>query len=122
MTARTVEGAAGGDLDGVSALLTAAAEVVERVGLWRRYLWPGAADDADYCEGDPVCLVGALVVAAEASRWGSPRVRVAVKAVARLLGVSTIGVSVWSDAEGRTAAEVAAVLRATVERERGGAR
>jgi len=117
----------------VRVVLDAAAELVERVGLWQGGgYWPGSWV---YCDGDPVCTVGALYVAAG---LGGPdfatdevgnvvgctarSVMTAVdawSAVQRHLG--TDAVHVWSDTPGRTATEVAAVLRATAE-QLGGAR
>jgi hypothetical protein len=47
------------DPDDVYATCTAAAEVIERQGLYRDGFWPGG----DYTAGVPVCLYGAIAVA-----------------------------------------------------------
>jgi len=118
---------------GVRVVLRAAADLVARVGLcppgefWHEF-WPGYDEDRCYRVGDPVSLFGALIVAAEragapwcgdAYWWRRrPRVVAAVLAVARYLGVTATEVAEvggpvweWSAADGRTPAEVAAVLR-----------
>ncbi len=112
-------------------VLGVAADLVEWVGLWPGVYWPGYDEDRGYRAGDPVCLFGAVVVAADptgeprcgdaywfgTSPWWawSPPVVAAVAAVARYLGVTTTdpagGVWAWSAAAGRTAGEVVAVLR-----------
>lgn len=103
-------------------LLTAAADLVERVGLWQDEYWPGALDGGVYCAGDPVCLVGALIVAGGDDTpppfgglaWSF--VTRAADAVRRRLDPTlVVWPEVWSDMPGRTAAEVAAVLRATAD-------
>jgi len=104
-----------------SRLLGVAADLVERVGLWPGDYWPGCAEFSVYCEGDPVCALGALIVA-DAGPGAPPPVELsaaveqACAAVECHLGLSGQGaVPEWADAHGQTAGEVAAVLRATAQ-------
>jgi len=111
-------------------LAAQAADLVERVGLWQGHrCWPGWSGDLGwvYRPGDPVSLLGAVWVAAglggpdldldEAGHVVGSTARAVVTvadawdALARHLG--TDGLDTWSDTPGRTAAEVAAALRAT---------
>ena len=105
----------------VSRLLGAGADLVERVGLWPGDYWPGCAELSVYCEGDPVCALGALIVAEDGPGVSPPVelsavVERACAAVECHLGLSGEGaVPEWADAHGRSAGEVVAVLRATAQ-------
>ena len=103
------------------ALLMAGADVLDQVGLLQGDYWPLADGGRPYCHGEPCCLLGALVVAAgfgddnPGDVLAEPVAMDAIAAVDRVLGLdldplATVGE--WSDQPGRTAAEVAAALRA----------
>lgn len=97
-------------------VLLAAADHCDETGLEQGYYWPAGPR---YTPGDPCCLVGHVLVASGATRLGGGIPDVAACALnalnAHLEATVSRRAAAWSDAPGRTAAEVAAALRAAAE-------
>jgi hypothetical protein len=101
-------------------LLRAGAALIERCGWYRGDYWPGHHLDRPYCEGDPVCALGALYAAAGAIPGHRGRSLDAAKdALAELLGYEPedhAGIPTWNDDPARQAGEVVALLRDAADR------
>ncbi len=108
-----------------AALLRAAADRIDRCGLFQGEYWPIAPGEAPgpYVEGDPCCAHGALAVAAG---WDyAPQADTALDTYWELVTATDalatciqdragepVSVAGWNDHPDRTAAEVTAALRA----------
>jgi hypothetical protein len=101
-------------------LLRAGAALIESCGWYRGDYWPGHDVGYPYCDGDPVCALGALYVAADANPGYGFRYDDAVKsALAEQLGYAPNdhdGVAAWNDTPERSVREVIALLRAAADR------
>ncbi len=107
-----------------AALLRAAADRIDRYGLFQGEYWPitPGGISAGYIPGDPCCALGALAVAAgyddallaDAALDARPELVAATDALTAQLNpcARAAQVSVWNDHPGRTATEVTAALRA----------
>lgn len=91
-------------------VLLAAADLIERNGLHRDELWPGASKGLPRKPGDPCCVMGAIeAVTGVRANIGSPDL---VKRLRRSVGFA---VSIWSDRSAQV--EVVATLRAVATSE-----
>lgn len=116
-------------------LLTAAVKRIEQSGWFQGDLWPNADDFEGYIDSDPCCVIGAVASAAGiedgydvAQQLQQDRsvFAAAVRAIAvelhgarQCAGIGAYDLAGdvvdWNDTEGRTAVEVAAVLRSAGE-------
>jgi hypothetical protein len=66
------------------------------------------------------CQVGAIkgAAAARGMQWNWPLLQAAFNAVADAIGVPTVELTGWNDAEGRTEQQVLGMLRTTAKRQR----
>lgn len=103
-----------------SRLLRSGAVLIERCGWYRGDYWPGHDVDRPYCEGDPVCALGALYAAAGAiPGHGSRLIDSAKDALAELLGYEPddhAAIPEWNDDPARQAGDVSALLRDAADR------
>ncbi|HEY9415440.1 MAG TPA: hypothetical protein VIQ30_11825 [Pseudonocardia sp.] len=116
-------------VDSPSELLRRAAELIEQRGLFQHEWWPDALpahgeQPRDYIDGDPCCAIGALAVAAGAWQVGSvhraltnlPALAAANDALHAAMPPGVAFVAAWNDQPGRTAGEVAEVMRSAASR------
>jgi hypothetical protein len=81
-------------------VLNAAADLIERGGLYRHYAWPGDDEGKSYQVGDPLDVIGAIFVVTGKD---------ASSALHKLQHALNIAVGTWSDTH--SPAEVVATLR-----------
>ncbi len=110
------------DPDDVYATCTAAADLIERDGLFRRSFWgePQGRSRTRYEPGMPLCTIGAIRVAIghyndldyDFDAWPACRTVDAVREELRgRRGGHDVGIGVWNDTEAADAAEVVELLR-----------
>lgn len=105
-----------------AAILLAAADHCDEVGLHKGELWPGAATGyRDYVHGDPCCAIGHIRVAAgitsfevgvgDWDRTGAAEAEGALQDYIEDIGYDE-DIPGWSDDYDRTASDVSSALRA----------